>query len=224
MILGGSEMKICTILLIALHIKMLYVPTYSYADIAQPTDIREGQIVCIPIYLDQQDIDIIGIDITIHYSSLFLVFSKISLRGGFLEREYSLTIGNQITDEISLGIYATGGIRKGTGSIAKLYFICKGNHNDQGNISIKKFLVNDLYAKGGLVWKNFCSTQLDFAVKKCTLADVINGLQILIGFQSITNWVDMNGNEWPGIDDVLQLIIQSAITNSESLYDKQKDY
>ena len=178
----------------------------SYAE-STPIDIRKGQIVCIPVYINQQDSNIIGIDFTLSYSSLIFEIGDITLEGGFLEKDYSLTIGKQIKDEVSLGIYASGGIRKGSGIIANIYFECKRFENNHFNVSIKKYQVNDLSANGGLVWDNINENQLEFAIKKCTLKDLINNLQILCGIQSMSKWIDMNGNNVAEMNDVLRLMM-----------------
>jgi len=208
-------MKIMNIIYLAFYTGIIMFSSIAHADTTQPIQTRENQILCIPVFLNHQEKDIIGIDLTIHYESLFLEIDKITLIGGFLEKAYSLTIGNQITDKISLGIYATGGIRKGKGIIATLYFICKESRVDSVEVSIQKFLVNDLSANGTMVWNNNYTRQLDFSVTECSIMDVIQGLQILSGFQSSDGWLDMNGSGLPGMDDVLQLFIQCALPKME---------
>ncbi|KPA17053.1 hypothetical protein MHK_002710 [Candidatus Magnetomorum sp. HK-1] len=81
---------------------------------------------------------------------------------------------NYIISSPHLGIYASGGIKKGRGIVAKIYFVCNKFDKNHFNVSIKKYQVNDLSANGGLVWDDINENQLEFAIKKCTLKDLIN--------------------------------------------------
>jgi len=187
-------------------LSIFFNETVTYAETSNALNLIKGQVVCIPIYVESSETEIIGADIIIQYSSRMFDIHKISLKGGFLEKYYSLTIGKQINDKISLGIYASSGTCKGSGIIANIYLVCKNNDIEQSKISIQKYLINDQNASGGMLWGDLYN-QLNFVSRSSSLHDVINSLQILSGFQSKNRLYDLTGDNRLEINDILQLLL-----------------
>ncbi|KPA17768.1 secreted protein containing Cellulosome anchoring protein, cohesin region domain protein [Candidatus Magnetomorum sp. HK-1] len=196
------------ILLIAIQLFAIFKMSSidSFATTFPKVEIRKGQLICIPVYINQLDEDIIGLDLAISYSSQMFEIKNVSLNGGILETNYSLTVGDQIKDKLYIGIYASNGVLRGKGNIIQIWLLCKQSHQKQSDIRINKYVCNDIRANGGFFNNNDYENMTQFIVMPVTLKDIIYALQLLSGIQSDKHLIDMTGDGVIGMNDILRLM------------------
>jgi len=188
----------------------------SYSNELPKIEVKQGSL-SIPIYIDQQEPGIIGVDITVTYNKNKFNLIGANIKGGILEKHYSINSGTLKDGEISLGIYAINNIVSGSGIIAFIDLYCIGQINTTSNIVITKYLCNDNNAKGGIYVNNSFYNKLDMVIQPFELEDIIDGLKVLTGIE-INQYNDSVGivqNKY-SIKDTLKALRFISFINNEN--------
>ena len=184
---------------IAFRLGYVYHPPESIKRIAKQTVYNDnhiifgnqGQILTIPIYLDQST-EIWGADITIEYDSSILTYKNTSLSEGILD-QYDVLKNVNTSGMIKLVIYTDGELTTNSGSLAEISFEIT-SANGFGEIHLTQFDINKINLPGGfkidetlsrkflLLTGNYQNIDLDNNLL-INLNDVIISLQVLSGME-----------------------------------------